>query len=99
MFFINQQESILSLQLASILLLLIIVIFYVFLPLETYNEKILVVDDQLSIRQILETRLSLLGYKVILATNGEEALLLFEKEKPVDDPMSELHDLYAKSTY
>ena len=24
---------------------------------------------------------------------------LFEKEKPVDDPMSELHDLYAKSTY
>jgi two-component system, OmpR family, response regulator RpaB len=81
-FFINQQESILSLQLASILLLLIIIIFYVFLPLETYNEKILVVDDQLSIRQILETRLSLLGYKVILATNGEEALLLFEKEKP-----------------
>ena len=24
---------------------------------------------------------------------------MFEKEKPVDDPMSELHDLYAKSTY
>ena len=24
---------------------------------------------------------------------------IFEKEKPVDDPMSELHDLYAKSTY
>ncbi len=24
---------------------------------------------------------------------------IFEKEKPVNDPMSELHDLYAKSTY
>ena len=24
---------------------------------------------------------------------------IFEKEKPVDNPMSELHDLYAKSTY
>ena len=24
---------------------------------------------------------------------------IFKKEKPVDDPMSELHDLYAKSTY
>ena len=24
---------------------------------------------------------------------------IFEKEKPVDDPTSELHDLYAKSTY
>jgi hypothetical protein len=24
---------------------------------------------------------------------------IFEKEKPVDDPMSELHNLYAKSTY
>jgi hypothetical protein len=24
---------------------------------------------------------------------------IFEKEKPVDDPMSELHDLYVKSTY
>ena len=24
---------------------------------------------------------------------------IFQKEKPVNDPMSELHDLYAKSTY
>ena len=24
---------------------------------------------------------------------------IFEKEKPVDDPISELHDLYVKSTY
>jgi OmpR family response regulator RpaB len=50
--------------------------------LETYNEKILVIDNQLSIRQILKTRLSMLGYEVILATNGEEALFLFNKENP-----------------
>jgi|TARA_B100000900_G_scaffold413868_1_gene438894 hypothetical protein len=24
---------------------------------------------------------------------------IFEKEKPIDDPISELHDLYVKSTY
>ena len=50
--------------------------------MEIYNEKILVVDDEMSIRQILETRLSIRGYKVILATNGEEALYLFRKEQP-----------------
>ena len=27
------------------------------------------------------------------------AYQIFENEKPIDDPMSELHDLYAKSTY
>jgi OmpR family response regulator RpaB len=50
--------------------------------LPTYNEKILVVDDQPSIREILKTRLSILGYKVILAANGQEALILFNKENP-----------------
>ena len=50
--------------------------------MEIYNEKILVVDDEMSIRQILETRLSIRGYTVILAANGEEALYLFRKEKP-----------------
>jgi len=50
--------------------------------LEIYNEKILVVDDETSICQILETRLSIRGYKVILASNGEEALYMFKKENP-----------------
>mgnify|MGYP002631382604 FL=1 len=50
--------------------------------MEIYNEKILVVDDETSIRQILETRLSIRGYKVILASNGEEALYMFKKESP-----------------
>lgn len=50
--------------------------------MERYNEKILVVDDEINIRQVLETRLSIRGYNVILASNGEEALELFRKEKP-----------------
>ena len=50
--------------------------------METYNEKILIVDDELSIRQILETRLSIRGYNVILAANGEEALYLYKRELP-----------------
>jgi|Transcript_39707 two-component system, OmpR family, response regulator RpaB len=47
-----------------------------------YSEKILIVDDELTIRQILETRLSIRGYNVVLAANGEEALDLFRKEEP-----------------
>ena len=50
--------------------------------MKKYNEKILVVDDELSIRQILETRLSIRGYDVTLAENGEEALYLFRKINP-----------------
>jgi len=36
--------------------------------------NILVADDEASIRQILQTRLTLLGYQVTAAANGEEAL-------------------------
>lgn len=50
--------------------------------MKVYNEKILVVDDEISIRQILETRLSIRGYEVILAANGEDALSLFRQEQP-----------------
>lgn len=50
--------------------------------MEKYSEKILVVDDERSIRQILETRLSIRGYTIVLAANGEEALSLFHKEQP-----------------
>jgi OmpR family response regulator RpaB len=42
--------------------------------LENHKEKILVVDDEISIRRILETRLSMIGYLVITAGDGEEAL-------------------------
>ena len=46
------------------------------------KEKILVVDDETSIRRILETRLSMIGYDVISASDGEEALNIFRKEYP-----------------
>ncbi len=50
--------------------------------MESHKEKILVVDDESSIRRILETRLSLIGYAVITAADGEEALLMYKKEMP-----------------
>ena len=50
--------------------------------MENHKEKVLVVDDESSIRQILETRLSMIGYHVVTAANGEEALLSFKEESP-----------------
>jgi|TARA_B110000967_G_scaffold169629_1_gene179176 OmpR family response regulator RpaB len=47
--------------------------------MDALNNKILVVDAELAIRQVLETRLTNLGYFVILATNGKEALDLFNQ--------------------
>ena len=38
------------------------------------KETILVVDDEASIRRILETRLSMIGYQVVTACDGNEAL-------------------------
>ena len=46
------------------------------------KEKILIVDDETSIRRILETRLSMIGYDVISASDGEEALNIFRTEFP-----------------
>lgn len=46
------------------------------------QEKILVVDDEASIRRILETRLKMVGYEVATAADGEEALELFSKFNP-----------------
>lgn len=45
-------------------------------------EKILVVDDEASIRRILETRLKMVGYDVVTAADGEEAVELFSKFNP-----------------
>lgn len=50
--------------------------------METHKEKILVVDDEASIRRILETRLSMIGYSVVTAADGEEAIIVFRKELP-----------------
>jgi OmpR family response regulator RpaB len=50
--------------------------------LDNHKEKILVVDDEASIRRILETRLSIIGYTVVTAADGEEALVAYKKESP-----------------
>jgi len=49
---------------------------------EIYKKKILVVDGENTIRQVLSTNLTKQGYIVFLASNGKEALELFTKEEP-----------------
>ncbi|MBX9573967.1 MAG: response regulator transcription factor [Candidatus Obscuribacterales bacterium] len=46
------------------------------------QEKILVVDDEASIRRILETRLKMAGYNVATAADGQEALDQFNAFQP-----------------
>ncbi|QDZ40497.1 response regulator transcription factor [Euhalothece natronophila Z-M001] len=52
------------------------------LSVANHTEKILVVDDEAAVRRILETRLSMVGYDVVTATDGEEALQVFAREQP-----------------
>ena len=46
------------------------------------SRKILVVDDDASIREILATQLARLGYEVVVASDGEEAVASFKSESP-----------------
>ncbi len=46
------------------------------------RQKILVADDEASIRRILETRLKMIGYDIITAADGEEAIAAFNKYNP-----------------
>jgi len=46
------------------------------------SERILIVDDEKDICEVLSISLSDLGYKVYTAGNGEEALQVFENTKP-----------------
>lgn len=46
------------------------------------HKKILVVDDDPCIREILATQLSRLHYRTAVAADGEEAVAVFKKEKP-----------------
>jgi two-component system alkaline phosphatase synthesis response regulator PhoP len=48
----------------------------------TMGDKILVVDDELEIRNMLKDVLGREGYEIILASNGEEAIELAEQEVP-----------------
>lgn len=50
--------------------------------MKTKQSKILIVDDEISIRRILTTRLSMVGYEVVAAADGLEALDIFSQEAP-----------------
>ena len=45
-------------------------------------KKILVIDDDLNIQEILENVLSELGYKIDLASDGSQALKRINQDKP-----------------
>jgi DNA-binding response OmpR family regulator len=44
--------------------------------------KILIVDDDLHVQRLYKDELSDEGYEVVVASNGDEALKLFESENP-----------------
>ncbi len=46
------------------------------------RQKILVADDEASIRRILEARLGMIGYEIVTASDGEEAIAAFNKHNP-----------------
>ncbi len=46
------------------------------------RQKILVADDEASIRRILEARLGMIGYEIVTASDGEEAIAAFNKYNP-----------------
>ncbi len=50
--------------------------------MKTHKQKVLIVDDEASIRRILETRLSLIGYDILTAADGQEALNIFRNTDP-----------------
>ena len=46
------------------------------------NKKILVIDDEAHIRNVIALKLKNRGYEVAMATNGEEGLDLIKSQKP-----------------
>ncbi len=51
-------------------------------PLRTGKETILVVEDDADVRSLAETMLTSLGYRVLQAGSGEEALAVLSKQAP-----------------
>ena len=66
--------------------------------MESNKKKILIVDDEAMILRILATRLSMVGYQVLVAADGKEALEIFATNNPdlvVLDVMMPKLDGYA----
>ncbi|HEX4047209.1 MAG TPA: response regulator [Elusimicrobiota bacterium] len=63
------------------------------------RRKILVADDETSIREILSIQLARMGYEVVLAGDGVEAVAAYESSKPdlvlLDVMMPRLNGLNA----
>ena len=53
---------------------------------ESRKTKVLVMDDDQSIRFLAEEMLSRMGYDVMTVRNGEEAIFLYEKERASGTP-------------
>jgi DNA-binding response OmpR family regulator len=51
-------------------------------PAQPRRTKILIVDDDASIREVLATQLERLSYDTAVASDGEEGIALFERERP-----------------
>jgi DNA-binding response OmpR family regulator len=48
----------------------------------TVKKKVCIVDDESSIREIYQIALEQAGYNVVTAVDGEDGLIVIEKEKP-----------------
>ena len=48
--------------------------------MEVYNEKILIIDNEIETGQLLKRRLTNLGYTVILTLTVNDALVSFTRE-------------------
>ncbi len=68
--------------------------------------RVLVIDDEISVRKVINRILTNIGYEVIEASNGEEAVKIFEKEPadivitdmfmPIKDGMETIMEIQAK---
>lgn len=50
--------------------------------MENNKKKVLVIDDEVHIRRVLELKMKNRGYHVIMAENGEEGFDIIQKQKP-----------------
>lgn len=48
--------------------------------MQSAGKNILVVDDEIKIREVIESLLNSKGYQVFTAENGTDALAIFDKE-------------------
>lgn len=50
--------------------------------MEPQKQKIVIVEDNIALSEIYKVRLELIGYQCFTAFDGEEALVVIEREKP-----------------